>query len=174
MHHTLSCPELRKGHAKTPRGTLACVPRVWCLVLVDLLTSSSLPSLPPSWPASWLPSLLPWCLFSLVLQRRCCSYGMYRVGVIECQEKNAGFVRFFLDATSSSRSSLQLVWDAMEQMSANVEHDAAHGILPRVCEHARAKTAAQMRKGAEECAVHHDEQHAARALITMREAEKHC
>src|ERR1700759_2839607 len=99
---------------------------------------------------------------------------MYRVGVIECQEKNAGFVRFFLNATSSSRSSLQLVWDAMEQMIAEVEHDTAHRILPRVCEHARAKTATQMRKDAEECSVHRDEQHAARSLITVREAEKHC
>jgi hypothetical protein len=60
-----------------------------------------------------------------VLQRSCCSYGMYRVGVMECQEKNSGFVRFFLRETSPSRRSLQLVWDAVEQMTAEVEDETA-------------------------------------------------
>ena len=50
---------------------------------------------------------------------------MYRVGVMECQEKNSGFVRFFLLATSFSRLSLQLEWDAVEQMTAEVEDETA-------------------------------------------------
>ena len=97
---------------------------------------------------------------------------MYRVGVIECQEKNGGKVRFFSRATSSARSSLQLVWDAMEQMTGEVEHDATQRIVPRMREHAGAQTATEMREDAEENAVQHDEQHAAGAFITMREAEK--
>jgi hypothetical protein len=99
---------------------------------------------------------------------------MYRVGVMECQEKNAKFVRFFLRATWSSPSSLQLVWDAVKQMSAEVEHDAAQKIVPRMREHTRAQTATEMREDAEEGAVEHDEQHAALAFIAMCEAEKHC
>jgi hypothetical protein len=44
---------------------------------------------------------------------------------MECQEKNSGLVRFFLRATSPLRPGLQLVWDAMEQMTAEVEDESA-------------------------------------------------
>ena len=69
---------------------------------------------------------------------------------MECQEKNGGKVRFFSRATSSSRRNLQLVWDAMEQMAGEVEHDAAQRIVPRMREDARAQTVAKIRKDAEE------------------------
>ena len=92
---------------------------------------------------------------------------------MECQEKNGGMALFFSYATSSSRASLQLLWDAVEQMTREVEHDAAHGIVPRMREDARAQTAAEMRKDAEEGSIQHDEQHSACAFIAMREAEKH-
>ena len=69
---------------------------------------------------------------------------------MECQEKNRGEARFFPRATSSPTPSLQLVWDAMEQMSAEVENKSAQRIVPRMREDARAQTAAKTRKDAEE------------------------
>jgi hypothetical protein len=72
------------------------------------------------------------------------------VVVIECQEKNRGEARFFPRATSSPSPSLQLVWDAMKQMSAEIENDSTHRIVPRMREDARAQTAAKVRKDAEE------------------------
>ena len=59
------------------------------------------------------------------------------------------------------------------QMTDEEEDDAAQRILPRVREHTCAQTAAEMREDAEECAIQHDEQHPARAFITVRETEKH-
>jgi hypothetical protein len=38
----------------------------------------------------------------------------------------------------------------MEQMSAEIENDSTHRIVPRMREDARAQTAAEMRKDAEE------------------------
>ena len=61
----------------------------------------------------------------------------------------------------------------MEQMSAEVEDESAQRIVPRMREHSRAQTAAEMRKDAEEGSIQHDEHHSARAFISMREAEKH-
>ena len=91
---------------------------------------------------------------------------------MECQEKNGEKVRFFSRATSSAMPSLQLVWDAMEQMTGEVEHDAAQRIVPRMREHARAQTATEMREDAEERTVEHDEQSAADTFIEMRGSEE--
>jgi hypothetical protein len=47
------------------------------------------------------------------------------VVALECQEKNRRFVLFFSCATSSFRWRLQLVWDAMKQMIAEIEDETA-------------------------------------------------
>src|ERR1700730_4622659 len=86
----------------------------------------------------------PLCCNAVVAVTECIEWANWSV------KKKMGFLRASLACEFANGCLLQLVWEAREEMCAEVKDEATECVMPRVREDAGPQTATQMREDAEQ------------------------